>query len=643
VEAGEIGVPVFYAEEFHIKVGNNITLKEGGYNKEFTVSTIIRDASMNAALTSSKRFLISNTDMKDLSQNMGEWEYCFEFLLKDRTQASVLQKDYVDGGLPQGGVAVTGSLLTMLNALSYGLVAFIIIAISFLLIIIALLCLSYIIRATLAEENVTIGEMKAIGFSTRAIERLYLTKYIILTLLAGIVGYILAIPFGNFFSKSVVRYCGYGTKLWGIWIYPFIGILLLGLIVILKCQRILRKNLKGTVIQLMHQKEQMKKEGHFSLPAKGMSNRNVTMALGELKCKWKEYVVLFFVFVFATFLILLPMNMKNTIENPNFITYMGVGKCDVRIDLQYSENLIQQKDTILSYLRKDSDISKYSIYENGYVQLQNKEGELDYVRIQNGDESVFELSYLEGNAPANSQEIALSSLEASQLDKKVGDNVTGVYQGKELTFLVSGIYQDITYGGKTAKAAVDFAKEDVDVYIIYLDVLDGVSIPDKVKELRGILTDGKITPISEFVSQTLGGITKNLTMVEVTSIIISFLLITLITAMFLQLITAREHKEVAIKKAMGFSNDDIRTQFGIRILVIQLAAILTGTILANSLGESIFGLMLSSVGASRIELLIEPVKSYLLCPILQIIIVVITVILGTKVVRNYHIRNQIME
>ncbi|MGV8906613.1 MAG: FtsX-like permease family protein [Acetobacterium sp.] len=643
VADGSIGVPVYYAEELGIQVGDVMTLHKDDYRKELTVSTIIRDASMNVALASSKRFLISPADLDEISRHMGENEYSFEFRLKDGSATAALQKDYMDENMPANGVAITGSLLTMMNAFSYGLVAFIIIAISMLLILIALLCLSYIIRATMADENVTIGEMKAIGLTGKTIEKLYQMKYIILVLIAGVIGYLGAIPFGDFFSSSVILYCGYGTVSWMRWAFPLIGILLLGLIVILGCHRIIRKNLKKSVVELLRGEGQIKKEGHYNLPATGLKYPNLMMALGELKCKWKEYFVLFLVFVFSSFLILLPMNMKNTIENPSFITYMGVGESDIRIDIQYSDKLTEQKDAALSALANDSEISKYAIYKNGYVQSQNANGEWEYIRVESGDESVFPLAYLSGRAPSDSKEMALSYMNATELGKELGDAITVVYQGEELTFTVCGIYQDITYGGKTAKAAIDFNKNDVEVYIIYLDLHDGVSIEKKTDQLRSILTDSKVTPVRAFISQTLGGIMDNMSLVEGAAIVISLLLIMLVTVMFLQLITAREHSAIAIKKALGFSNRDIRIQFGIRILVVQFLAIIVGTVLANSLGEVIFGLMLSTMGAAKITLLVEPVTAYLLCPAAQLLVVFITVIVGTKVVRNYHIRNKIRE
>jgi putative ABC transport system permease protein len=337
------------------------------------------------------------------------------------------------------------------------------------------------------------------------------------------------------------------------------------------------------------------------------------------------------------------MNMKNTVENPSFMTYMGVGESDIRIDIQYTDKLTEQKNAAISYLENDSEIAKYAIYQNSYVQFQNLDREWEYLRVENGDGSVFPLEYLEGSAPKDKKEIALSYLNASELVKEVGDDIAVSYGGEKLLFTISGIYQDITYGGKTAKANIDFEEKDVEVYIIYLDVADGVNIEEKTSELRGILTDSKITPISEFVSQTLGGITDNLSLVSGAGIVISLVLIMLITAMILQLMTAREHSAIAIKKSIGFSNRDIRIQLGIRILLIQFLAIVVGTFLANTLGETVFGIMLSSMGASKIMMIIDPVKSYLFSPAAQLLVVFTTVIMGSKVVSSYHIRDQIME
>lgn len=427
------------------------------------------------------------------------------------------------------------------------------------------------------------------------------------------------------------------------WIFPLVGLILLSLIVLFKCRRILRKNLQGSVVALMRGEEPFRKGRHYSLPISGLVMRNMTIALGELSCHWREYIVVFCVFACSSFLLLLPMNMTTTIDHPSFMTYMGVGACDIRIDIQYTEQLQEQMDDVLAWLEQDQDITRYAVFENGTVQVQQADGSWENIRVSHGDESVFPLAYLEGTAPLAQQDIALSYLNAADLGKSVGDSLKIEYQGEEAVLTVSGVYQDITYGGKTAKAALDLAAKDVDVYLIYLDVRDGVSIEDKTDELRGILTESKVTPIDSFIAQTLGGISDSLALMEVAAIALALLLTLLVTAMIMQLITAREHRAIAIKKAIGLTNADIRKQYGLRILLVQVLAIVTGTVLANTLGEVVLGWMLSSMGAAKIRLLIDPIDAYLFGPAVQLSVAIITLFFTTQVVRKYHIREQVME
>ena len=42
-----------------LKIGDTITVKSGGYQKEFVISDYARDYEMNSSLTSSKRFVIN--------------------------------------------------------------------------------------------------------------------------------------------------------------------------------------------------------------------------------------------------------------------------------------------------------------------------------------------------------------------------------------------------------------------------------------------------------------------------------------------------------------------------------------------------------------------------------------------------------
>lgn len=309
------------------------------------------------------------------------------------------------------------------------------------------------------------------------------------------------------------------------------------------------------------------------------------------------------------------------------------------------------KEALLTYLNEDQEISQHVMYQNGYIQVENPEGEWEYLRVSSGDETVFPLSYLEGGIPSQesgSKEIALSHMEAEELKKKVGDKISvkavGENSAQSATeYTVSGIYQDITYGGKTGKAQIEFAGQAVEGYVFYLRVQDGVSIADKTETIRAIVSGGRVTPITEFMKQTLGGVIEHLGTMVITATALSLFLVILISTMFLQLVTAKEHSAIAIKKAMGFTNRDVRIQFGIRILVIQIIAIIMGTILTNTVGEVLFGAMMSTMGTTKITMLTNPLISYAASPLLQVLVCIVTVVSATKVVQKYHIRDQITE
>ena len=61
---GQVYIPLYYYNSGKIKIGDKIRVGK----LQLTVQGFIRDAQMNAGLVSSKRFLISQTDLQILKQ-----------------------------------------------------------------------------------------------------------------------------------------------------------------------------------------------------------------------------------------------------------------------------------------------------------------------------------------------------------------------------------------------------------------------------------------------------------------------------------------------------------------------------------------------------------------------------------------------
>ena len=59
----------------------------------------------------------------------------------------------------------------------------------------------------------------------------------------------------------------------------------------------------------------------------------------------------FLVFFVCTFIVTVPINFYNTVKSPSFINYMGVGRSDIRIDLQYADNIDTRFNSVISYIK----------------------------------------------------------------------------------------------------------------------------------------------------------------------------------------------------------------------------------------------------------------------------------------------------
>lgn len=115
LRTGNRGAGLLCRETLGIATRDVITLKKDDYIKELKVTTIIRDAQMNVAMTSSKRFLISPADQEEPVCTWENGRLALNFLLKDGLDTGALEQAYAAADLPASKVAITASLLNLLN------------------------------------------------------------------------------------------------------------------------------------------------------------------------------------------------------------------------------------------------------------------------------------------------------------------------------------------------------------------------------------------------------------------------------------------------------------------------------------------------------------------------------------------------
>lgn len=648
VNKGEIGIPVILLDAYRINTGDTVVLKNNGVTRKFTVTAFVHDAQMNSTLCSSTRMLISDEDFKELFGKAGESEYLIETYFTDSSMAEDYRTAYEEAGLPQDGQAVTYKVIFLLSALRDIMMAMVLILISVLLVLVALMCIKYTLMAALEEEIGEIGTMKAIGMSFKDIRSLYLKKYSAMVAAGAATGYVLALITSGVFTEHVNE--TFGRQLFSVFTAAITAAacLLVYFITGSYVRKILSVLKSVTVVDaLVNQKGFGKKERvRDGLHKSKFMPVNLLLGAREILHNFKGFALVFMVMFIVSGIMIVPVNLLNTMMSREFITYMGSPEDDMLVEIEQGENLEKRYAQIRKLLKDDTDIMEIKELRRVCVKTTDSEGQRMNLHVDSGNTAGKELKYLEGRAPAAENEIALSKLNADAMVKGSGDTITLSFIGKQMVFMVSGVYQDVTSGGFTSKAVYGFAGVDAEKFQFTINLAGGTDAEEKASQLRTKLGKGyDIEPMEEFINQTLGGVARQVEVAVTAAAAIGLMLSGLIVVLYMKLRLAKDASQITAQKAIGFTDNDVRKQYLYKIVIVSAAGIFAGTIISNIIGESIVSAFFSmmGLGISQISFIINPLLSFVLIPLVLLVSSLGMTWLSSRQIREYNVINLINE
>lgn len=640
VSDGELYVPISYMRDNTTEVGDKAVIS----GKELTVAGFLRDSQMNSSLSASKRFLVSEKDYAEI-KDLGSTEYLIEFRLKDLSALGAFETDYASAGLEANGPTVTYKLFKLMNALSDGMMIGVILLVSVLVVAIAFMCIRFTLLAKIEDDYREIGVMKAIGLRVSDIKRIYLAKYAAIAAAGSIVGFALSLAFKGIFLENIRLYMGESENSTDAAALGVIGILLVFLAIVAYVSGVLRRFRKlsaAEAIRFGASQEKHTGARRFSLGGNRLFSTNIFLGIKDVLARKRLYATSLTVLVIAAFIIIVPQNLYNTISSESFIKYMGIGNYDMRIDIQQTDNIAEKAVEISHTLNSDSAISKVAVLTTKTFKVITEDGAEGNIKIELGDHSIFPIEYAKGRAPA-ADEIALSVMNADEMGKKVGDYITLMIEGKKKVLTVSGIYSDITNGGKTAKAVFADHAAAVMWSIICVEFSDKALVDGKVSAYTNQFDFAKISDVDEFVAQTFGSTISAVEKASYAAIAVALIIMVLVTLLFMKMLVAKDRYAIAVMKALGFTNSDIRKQYVSRSVFVLIAAVILGTLLANTLGEMLADAVISSFGASAFQFTVNPVSAYLYSPLMMIGAVLLATIIGISGAGQIKISEHIKE
>ncbi|MBR2682518.1 MAG: hypothetical protein IKE22_04535 [Atopobiaceae bacterium] len=600
VSPGEVYVPVCYRGEYDAKVGEALRIG----TQELTIAGFLRDSQMNSMMASSKRFLVHERDYARLKA-LGKEEYLIEFQLHDGADINAFATAYSDAGLPSNGPTITRPLIRLINALSDGMMILVILLVSFVILGISILCIRAILLTSLEKDKREIGMMKAVGIPRADIRNLYFSKFLALSILGAVLGEVSALLVSTPLCEQMRELYGLPEHMTGIWMLSVVGILAVEAMIMLSVCRTLRFTESMTAVDALRG----------------------TGGPGKEK---NRYLFVLVITAATTGLMLVPLSIASTLSSPRFVSYMGIGSSQIRIDIRQAEHVDTVSRAILSELEGDPSVEGAVSMETRSYRVALDDGREYSLLVETGDHGRYPVSYSEGTWPVGEDEIALSVLNASELGLGVGDVVT-VRTGRNgsegrIRCRVCGIYSDITNGGKTAKAC--FAQpEDADApmwCVVYATLTESDGVAEWVERYQAHVHDYdagmRVTDISNYVNAIYGQTIRHIQAAALLAAAVSGFVLATVVLLFVRLAVWQERSSISLQKALGFVSAEIRLSYLRQLLPYVLGGTAAGVYLGLGPGQHLAGLLLGSLGASGFQFIIDPVQVFLVTPLTTVVV-----------------------
>lgn len=638
---GELWVPVCYNRDHTVQAGDKAVIN----GKTFVVTGFVRDSQMNSTLASSKRFVVSAGDYAQLKEG-GSVEYLIEFRLKDLSDLSEFESAYSASQMPANGPTLSWPLFRMISAVSDGIMIAVILLVSVIVILIALLCIRFTLLAKIEDDYREIGVMKAVGIRVSDIQSIYLAVYAVLAAAGCIMGFLLSLALRGPLQESIRANLGESGNDGLSFLLGMAGTLLLFFFILFFIRRILKRFRRISPVQAIRQgseQENVRGGKSLRLSKNRWLSANLFLAVKDIAARKRLYLTMLFVIILACFIMVVPQNLYHTISDSSFVTYLGVGRCDLRMDIQQTEELEEKAGSVGEYLKRDSAVETYAVFVTELFDQEQEDGTTEQIKVELGNHGAFPLQYVDGRLPSRDSDIALSVLYAEEMDKKVGDKMILLTDKGEKQLTVCGIYSDITNGGKTAKAAFQPGTREAAWSTVCVNLKQPGVLAEKTEEYSRKFPYAKVSGMEDYVAQTFGQTLRAVRTASVGAGFVAVVVTLLVILLFMKLLTAKDRYSIAVLKSVGFTGSDISRQYIWRSVLVVILGILLGSVLAGTLGERIAGAAISSLGAAAFQFTEDPLSSFVLSPAVLLFTALAATIAGTAKAGNLCISQSIKE
>ncbi len=625
IEKGHIYVSVQFMEENNLQEGDTLCLEHSGIKLKFILDGIAKDALLGSEMMGNTRFILNDKDMQVLLDNEEvSAHYGGEICYIDTDNVSAISSAMVH--VPNVAFSGPRSTIKMCYVMDM-IVAFLMLILSVCLIIVSFMILKFSITFTIMEEFREIGVMKAIGISNGKIRSLYIVKYLLMAIAGAGIGFFVSIPFGRLLLDAVSKKMVLGND--NAFLMNILGAVLVVFVIVCFayfCTGKVRKASPVDAIRSGQTGERYKSKSVLRIQRCPAGN-GVFMAMNDILSNPRRFLTIILSFGICTLFVLVLVNTTATMKSPALIHTFGTETdlyvTDVTDVMNY---MTGSKDSMQRHLEDmEEELADEGMPAKLCVEIQYKypvtfEGRDYMLSCQQGmNTKMSDYEFTEGVMPQNQYEIAITPQIAEITGAEIGDTITMHYGSKDIDCMVTAYFQTMNIMGEVIRlhetAPVDFqyVSNAMSYQIDFTDAPSKEEIELRKEKIKDLYDNDKVMNTTEYCIDCTG-VADTLESVQFLLLGITLVVVILVTIFMERSFIEDEKSQIAILKAVGFTDGAVIKwqvyRFGLVALISVALAAAVSIPMTKLCITPVFGMM----GATEIHYNIEPLRIFVMYP-----------------------------
>ena len=522
-------------------------------------------------------------------------------------------------------------LLKNVDSLTINIIATILIAFSAIIVIVSLVVIKFRVSNNIEDEMENIGVLKSIGYTSRQILSSIMLQYFLITVSASLVGIALSYALMPLIGSIISTLSGL------IWVNSFDMIinlitiffvtLCVVIVTLLSAFRV-RKILPVAALRGGIQTHSFRKNYIPLEKAKG--SLHFLLAIKSMMASVKQNIMILLIIIALTFATVFSVVLYYNIalDKNAFINLFESEPSNVYISVKPDVDTRE----LLSDIEEMDHVRKVNIFDTINLEI---DGDDVFTNVTDQYNQLDNNIVYEGRQPKYENEISISWVVSSQINKGIGDTVDVGYGDETNSYLITGLSQIIGNYGRTASLTMEGMQQlqqDYKGTTLYV-YLDGISNNDFINNIQKQYGDYIIETldIDKKIESRTSMYTDAVFAIMVMVLTITVLVVVTILYLVIKTMITKRKKEFGVMKAIGYSTIQLMHQITISMLPIIITGVGIGGLLGIFFTNPMFSVLLSSAGVKRLEFIIHLPIIVMVCVGILILSYIVSMFVSLKI------------